>query len=190
VRAVAAVPAIGLLAGAAAGLAIPIFPRTLVFLIVSVCLGAASCGWILGRTQLLVAAVAGFFFAGGVLLSVDAWRTAWRPTLRLAFDDLAPRERARAIAEGRNLPEDDEVLAVIEGVLRADATPGDGSVSLSIDVDAICEQFSPTARCVPVSGGVAVTIIGSLAVGRVDSWRARPSRCSPPAPANGAAMAT
>ncbi|HEY2904650.1 MAG TPA: DNA internalization-related competence protein ComEC/Rec2 [Vicinamibacterales bacterium] len=171
-RAVAAVPAIGLLAGAAAGLAIPIVPRTPVFLILSICLVVSICGWVLGRTRLLVAGVAGFFFVGAALLSIDAWRAAWRPTLRLAFDDLAPRERARAMAEGRNPPEDDEAFAVIEGALRADGTPGDNSVSLSIDVDTICGDFSPTRHCTPVSGGVVVTVVGSLAVARVDSWRA------------------
>ncbi len=61
---------------------------------------------------------------------------------------------------------------MIEGTLRADATPGDNSVALSVDVDAICGDFSPTPHCAAVSGGVAVTVVGSLAVARVDSWRA------------------
>src|SRR4029077_15008451 len=54
----------------------------------------------------------------------------------------------------------------------ADGTPGDNSVSLSIDADTICGDFSPTPHCAPVSGGVIVTVVGSLAVARVDSWRA------------------
>jgi hypothetical protein len=172
VRAVAAVPAIGLLAGAAAGLVAPNLPRTVAILSLCICAAASISGWAFGQTRPLVAGVAGFFFVGGALLSVDSWRAAWRPTLRVAFDDLSLKARAHAIAEGRSPPEDGEAFATVEGVLRADSTPGDNSVSLSVDVGAICGEFSPVPRCAAVSGGVIVTVIGRLAEESVPSWRA------------------
>src|SRR5687767_12709002 len=105
-RHVAAVPAIGLLAGSAAGLVLPdssLAPAALA-------IGGSLALWAFraNRPSILIAAVATSFAAGGALLSADAWREAWRPPLRIAFEELADGE-------------DGAALAVVTGVLRADA---------------------------------------------------------------------
>ena len=71
------------------------------------------------------------------MLSSVAWQRAWRPPLRVAFERLARLQRRQAETDGRRLPEDDEAFAIVEGVLRADASPGESGVSLTIDVDAM-----------------------------------------------------
>ena len=75
------------------------------------------------------------FFVGGVLLAADAWHRAWRPSLRIAFEELARAGRAEAAAEARVQPEEDSVFAIVTGTLRADATLSESGASLSIDVD-------------------------------------------------------
>jgi competence protein ComEC len=138
--------------------------------------------WACRRPWCLAAAVAVGFFAGGWTLSAVAWQRAWRPPLRVAFDDLARAARAHAAAEGRRVPEDDEAFGIVEGVLRADAAPGASGVSLSIDVTGLVGQEGQEGRLgeirraglsgPPTSGGVLVTVVGSLAVARIDEWRA------------------
>jgi len=133
----------------------------------------------------LITAVALGFFAGGWALSAVAWQRAWRPPLRVAFEDLARAARAQAAVEGRRVPEDDEAFVTIEGVLRADAAPTASGVSLSIDVTGLVGQVGlvglagpgragreDVARGCEPSGGVLVTVVGSLAAGRIDQWRA------------------
>jgi competence protein ComEC len=157
-----------------------------------VCAALAWWAWRSARSQFLAAAVVTAFFLGGALLAADAWQRAWRPSLRVAFEALARDERARAAVEGRWLPEDDEAFATIEGVLRADAAPTENGVSLSIAVERALGQdgqdgrvgpdgmerdgFSRAARRAtlvgsPVSGGVIVTVVGTLAAERIDEWR-------------------
>ncbi len=123
VHEVAALPALGLLAGAAAGFLLPEtgLPFAYALLVVGVSVCAWACWGV--RPRVVAAAVALAFAAGGALLAADAWQKAWRPTLRIAFEDLARTERARAAAERRVLPEDDEAFAIVEGVLRSDASP-------------------------------------------------------------------
>ncbi len=74
----------------------------------------------------------------------------------------------------------------MEGVLRSDATPTESGVSLSIEVDGLVGQVGRVGRAGeddaesrpgPIgpgktSGGVLVTVVGSLAAGRIDEWRA------------------
>src|SRR5882762_11921927 len=140
-RVVAAIPAVGLL--------VSDLSRGGSYFFLIVCAALAWWAWRSARSRLLAAVVAAAFFLGGALLAADAWQRAWRPSLRVAFETLARDERARAVAEGRRLPEDDEAFATIEGVLRADAAPTESGVSLSIAVD----------RLVDWSGG------GSLSLG-------------------------
>ena len=128
---------------------------------------------------MLATAVAGAFFAGGALLASDAWQHAWRGSLRVMFEELARAERARATAEGRVLPEDDEAFATVRGVLRSDAAPTATGVSLSIAVDGLEERDrregqDGTVRSSgrPIAGGIVVTVVGSLAADHVDEWRA------------------
>src|SRR3954467_13833034 len=106
-RHVAAIPAIGLLAGAAVGLSVP-NPPNLVLSILLISTGGLSVwAWRADHNLALGAAVAAGCFAGGLLLSADAWQLAWRPSLRIAFEELAHAQRAQAEAEGRHRPEDD-----------------------------------------------------------------------------------
>ena len=82
-RYIAAVPAVGLLAGAAAGL-LPSLPAIPTFAILT-CSGVVSLwAWRVSRPRVLAAAVMAGFCAGGALLAGDAWQRAWRPTLRIA----------------------------------------------------------------------------------------------------------
>src|SRR5206468_5886505 len=94
----------------------------------------------------------------------DAWQRAWRPPLRIAFEAIAREQRAQAAAEGRRLPDDDEAFATVEGVLRADASPGGSGASLSVEVSGVNGQAA--------QGGISVSAIGSMAAERVDQWRA------------------
>src|SRR5258706_8638815 len=101
---VAAVPAIGLLAGAAVGLLLPSLPSFPAFLPYLPYLPAfllfalLPCWWFwrAGRSRLFTGAVIAAFFVGGSLLSADAWQRAWRPPLRIAFEQLARQQRAQA----------------------------------------------------------------------------------------------
>ena len=111
------------------------------------------------------------------MLAGDAWHRAWRPSLRIAFEQIARAQRARAADEGRRLPEDDEAFAVVEGVLRADATPTESGVSLSVAVASLSgEREAPRSAKAfaerPITGGIVVTVVGSLAAERMDEWRA------------------
>ena len=121
-----------------------------------------------------------------MLLASNAWHDAWRPSLRLAFEDLAKAARVRAAAERRILPEDDEAQVTLTGVLRSDASMGPSGVSLSVEVDGLEGQEGREGRegqegqegqraegkGQEVQGGVALTVLGSLAAARVDDWRA------------------
>jgi competence protein ComEC len=178
VRSAAAIPAIALLAGSAAGLLAPGIPHFIALPILIACAAASAWVWRSARTYAFVAAVAAAFFAGGALLAADAWREAWRPPLRAMFDELARAERAQAVAEHRFLPEDDEVFAIVEGVLRSDAALTDSGASLSIAVDSVkgvvpLFHVGPDEKGVrPLLGGVLATVAGSIAAERVDLWRA------------------
>jgi competence protein ComEC len=173
VRAVAAIPALGLLAGSAFGLLLPDVPRAIGVAVLIACACAAAWAWHAARWRLLAAAVGVGFFAGGTTLAADAWQRAWRPSLRVAFEALARAERAHAALEHRVVPEDDEAFAIVEGVLRADAAPSAAGASLSVDVDRIGGQEGQEGReRQEIRGGVLATVIGSLAAERVDDWRA------------------
>jgi competence protein ComEC len=179
VRTVAAIPAIGLLAGAGCGLVLS--PPQVPFLhaLIALSLAGAMFAYALRKPSGLAVAVALGFFAGGWALSVVGWQRAWRPPLRVAFEDLARAERAHASAEGRRAPEDDQAFATVEGVLRSDATPTESGVSLSVEVDRVARQAGHVGRVGQVgegaartSGGILVTVVGSLAAERIDDWRA------------------
>ncbi len=163
-RAVAAVPAVGLLAGTAFGLLVPDIPTTIGSALLIACALGALWAWRAARPAVLAGAVCVAFFAGGALLAQDAWRDAWRPTLRSAFEALARAERERAVAEHRFMPEEDEAFARLAGVLRADAAITASGVSLSFDADEIDGR--------PVAGGVVATVVGSLGPERAGAWRA------------------
>jgi len=216
VRTIAAIPASALLAGAAFGLLDPEPHVFLAHVLIAASVAAAALGFARGRRWLLAAAASIGFFTGGSLLSSVEWQRAWRPPLRVAFEELARAEREAATVQGRRMPEDDEAFAVVEGVLRADASRTDTGVSLSVQVDSLLQtrvSSPPTVRLkadatslvrlkadttslvrlkadttsapdttpvpvasgfsrTPASGGVLVTVVGSLAADRVGDWRA------------------
>jgi competence protein ComEC len=183
-RFIAAVPAVGLLAGAAIGLLLPSLPAVPTFAILTCSAVVSLWAWRATSPRLLAVAVAVGFFAGGTILAADAWTRAWRPSLRIAFEQLAGEQRALATGEGRRLPEDDEAFAIVEGVLRADAAVTESGVSLSVQVDRqegregldgqelasrLSRPSSPSHHSI---GGILVTVVGSLAVNRMHDWRA------------------
>jgi competence protein ComEC len=169
-RTVAAIPAIGLLAGAAFGLLVPDLPYSPSCIFLIVCGGLSVWAWRLADLRLLAAVVVAGFFTGGAMLATDAWQRAWRPTLWTVFEELAHAGRAEAGAEGRRLPEDDEAAATVTGVLRADAAKTGSGVSLSVQVDGL---RGPGGQDRPeTSGGIVVTVTGLLAADRIGEWRA------------------
>jgi competence protein ComEC len=162
-----AVPAIALLAGSALGLLAPDLPTVVWYVGVVVSAGGAVHAWRSSHATLLVGWVAVGFFTGGALLAAESWQRAWRPSLRVAFEQLASAERADPASNGSLTPLDDSVSAAITGTLRADAAPTPLGASLSLDVH---EIETPCPRT--VAGGVVLTIVGDHARGRVAEWRA------------------
>src|SRR2546428_474465 len=138
-RAIAAIPAAALLAGAAFGLSRPephdFLADLVAYVLISTSVAGAMFGWAWRHRSLLVTSVTLGFFTGGWLLSSVEWQRAGRPPLRVAFEELARAEREAAAAQGRRMPEDDEAFVIVEGVLRADASRTDTGVSLGVAVD-------------------------------------------------------
>jgi hypothetical protein len=139
-----------------------------------------------GRHILLATAIAAGFCSGGVLLARTAWRDAWRPTLRIAFESIARSERSDARRAGGTVPgtdAEDAASVVLVGELRSDASATDGGgVSLPIDVAdwprRVPARGLDTAAN-PVDGGVLLT--GRRRAGRGARTRlARRSHRAPP----------
>ena len=175
-RTVLALPVAGLLVGAALGLRVPDTPIDWLL--------AALVGWTLlavhalrvREAALLAAAAVGAFLVGGAALSADAWHRAWRPPLRVVFDEIAHHERIEAIAAGRVVPVESDAAVVLVGVLRADASPSaGGAVSLSVEVEwlgsALKGSGATDAAANQAHGGVLLTVLGQLAVEQMPAWR-------------------
>lgn len=172
-RAVAAIPAVGLLAGSAVGLLAPDLPPVVGYAALTASVAWSLHAWRGARVLHLAVAVGLTFFTGGVLLAAHAWHDAWRPTLRVVFEQLASAERAEAERQGWAPPEDDSALAVLSGVLRADASSRPGGISLSLDVRSVRGTvFAKADEDIPVRGGVLLTVTGELAVEHSGAWRA------------------
>jgi competence protein ComEC len=123
------------------------------------------------RDEWLMASVVIGFAGGGAVLASDAWQKARSPTLRTVFDEAAIIERAAAAAEHRFTPDDPSALAVVDGVLRADASPTATGVSLSLDVTHI-QPLAQPALARDVTGGLLVSVGGALSATYLDMWRA------------------
>ncbi len=177
-RTVAALPAVGLLAGSVVGFLAPGIIQPLAATLLICGAGAALWAWWIANPRAVATTVAAAFAAAGALLAADAWRNAWRPTLRVAFEELARDERSRAAVERRVLPEDDAAFATVTGILRSDAAPTLSGVSLSVDVDGIegLAQADAAQDFGPARGGLLVTVVGSLAPSSIDAWRAAARR--------------
>jgi competence protein ComEC len=165
----AAVPAIALLAGSALGLELPDVPRAIP--LVTLVVACATAVVVRRHDRALLACVVVGFAAGADALSSDAWHRARDSPLRNAFDTAAVVERAMADAEHRFMPEDPSAFAVVEGILRTDASPSLAGVSLSVDVTRIAPVATPSVVR-DVTGGALLTVVGSLAPARIDDWRA------------------
>jgi competence protein ComEC len=159
VRIVAAIPAVALIAGSAFGLFVSDTPT--VIPLVTLVAAATTAVVVRQRDGFLITAVAVGFAAGGDLLASRAWNDARATPLRRAFDEA-------------NQP---SVFTYVEGVLRADASPGPASVSITVDVRCIM-PFEPRApsreprHCRSVDGGVIVSIGGTLSTDLMKEWRA------------------
>ena len=136
-RAVAAVPATGLLVGSVVGLLVPTPPLPFGITLLITSAPVALCAWRAGRTRTLATAVWVGFFVGGSMLSANAWNRASQPPVSTTFRRLAQYERAAASLEGRRLPEDDEAFAFVCGVLRSDATRTLTGAALNLEVDSV-----------------------------------------------------
>jgi len=167
VRAIAAVPASGVIAGAALGLLFPHIPASVLAAFAALCGVAAVRAWHLTRPRTLAASVCLAFAAGGALLSTRALRETMRPSLRAAFDELAADERVEADAHGKTHPEELTATATIVGRLRSDAVATPVGASLSLDIEQV---WMPCPRW--VEGGVLLTVTGAIARQHVDAWRA------------------
>src|SRR5438093_1218379 len=95
-RAIAAIPASALLAGAAFGLFDPEPHVFLTHVLIAASVAAAALGFARRRRWLLAAAASLGFFTGGSLLSSVEWQRAWRPPLRVAFEELARADAGHA----------------------------------------------------------------------------------------------
>jgi competence protein ComEC len=151
-RLVAALPACALVSGAALGLSLSDTHRSLGSTLIAIGLVVACSGWRLGAPRVLAAGAAAVFFIGGALIGASAWQRAWRPPLRVAFEAAAD--------------EHGDASFIVEGTLRADASPTASGVSLSVDVD------RAQRNGFRASGGVILTVVGTIARDRIDDWRA------------------
>ena len=173
-RNVAVLPCLSLLAGSALGLFLPEPPTLGVAITLTAAAVSAFWCWRAGNARLFALLGAGAFFSGAVLLAAVAWQRAWRPPLRLAFEEAARAERAVAAAEGRRLPLDDEATMTVEGVLRADASPTETGAAMLVDVEGLVGQVGRVGQVGQVGhlGRVSLTVVGGLAAEHVEQWRA------------------
>jgi competence protein ComEC len=156
VRAAGIIPAGGLIAGCAAGVMWPDTPSAVLLSFFAASIGGVAWSRHARRAAAFAWATAGVFFSGGALLAVDAWRDAWRPPLRVAFEERSEGEPV-----------------LLEGVLAADAALRESSVSLRVAVTRVWRApFDARTEGTALAGGVQLTVAGALAAGRVGEWRA------------------
>jgi competence protein ComEC len=189
-RVAVALPTAGLLVGCVLGVFSPDAPSPLLFtlLIASAAIAVAAAS--LDRRSLFVVSIVGAFAVGGWLLAVRQWQDDWRPSVKIAFESMARDERHEWQQAGRFVPEEDSAAVVVVGVLQADAAPASGGgISLNLATRWIGRMRSgddrtdPAAN--PVSGGLLLTVVGSLASDRAGEWRAgrtirTPAQVHPP----------
>lgn len=111
----------------------------------------------------VIAAVAIGCALAGVSLGVAGARAAYRPGLLMWFDARAPDDR--------------DSPAVLEGVLREDASRSPFGASITLDVTCVLSPSRDAglkARRTPgpIRGGVRLSIVGAAAASRIGDWRA------------------
>jgi len=176
VQTVAAIPALALAAGCAAGLAgVDLDPLVLTAVLIAAA-AVAVAAYRTSQANVCTVAVACGFACGGLLLAVDGWQREWRPPLRLLFEAIAHEQRAEALRAGQPVPEEAGVAMTLVGVLREDAAPSSGGVSVSVQVTwagrarSFEGRLDPAAN--PVRGGVLLTVTGALGPEHAGEWRA------------------
>jgi competence protein ComEC len=175
-RVVAAVPAGALLVGCAAGVAWPDLPRPPLLAMLAAAVAAAAFCVNAGRPVRFAAAVACGAVAAGVLMASAAWAEAWRPSLKVAFEEIADAQRpglARAPA-GEFGGDPSRASVVLVGRLRSDAAvDAAGRVSLEIEARWIGRTGAghTSAAANPVRGGVRLSVGGTLAGQLLREWR-------------------
>jgi competence protein ComEC len=147
----AAIPAAVVALGAAAGTITGDVPRGVAVALLLGAWAVAAAGFALGRRRAAAFGTAAVFASAAWLLSARATREAADPPLRAAL--------AGALADGP---------VVLEGRLRDDAAPGETGVALVLDVD----RWRDGREWRAASGGVRLTVGGTLGLGRFDAWRA------------------
>ena len=161
----AAIVSLGLAAGAAAGLFVPVAASRTAAIVLLVGLVAAAL-WSLrwNRPRVLLACVSLGSAASGALLAADAWDRTWHASLRAAAERAGPL--------------DDGVFVELRGMLREDAVIRPYGATLSVDVREIRAIHSqdgsrPSEGFVAVSGGIQLSVAGDFVRDHVGEWRAR-----------------
>jgi competence protein ComEC len=131
-------------------------PRALAAAVLVSAWALAGAGFVFGWRRAFVLGVAGVFCWAAWLLSARGTRRAADPPLRAGL--------ASVLRSGP---------VVLEGRLREDAAPGESGVTLALQV----ERWTVGEQVHAASGGVRLTVGGTLGVGQVGQWRAgRPIR--------------
>ncbi len=137
--------------GAAVGTVYSDVPTGVAVAVLVCAWAAAGAGFALGWRRVSAFGAATVFFCAAWLLSAHTTREAADPPLRAV---LADRLSAGPI--------------VLEGRLREDAAPGATGVALVLDA----ERWTVGGESRAASGGVRLTVGGTLALDRVGAWRA------------------
>ena len=158
-RAPAALVAIPLLAGSAAGLGFFTFDHVPVSAAggaaIALLAGTAAC--LLRQTGDGTVAIAVGSMLAGVSLGAGAAREAYAPTL-LTWFEATPRAAAEPVA--------------LEGTLRDDAAESPLGVSIVVRVSAVASSEMPLESVRMLQGGVRLSVAGTLAKERFRAWRA------------------
>ncbi|HXW06779.1 MAG TPA: DNA internalization-related competence protein ComEC/Rec2 [Vicinamibacterales bacterium] len=158
-RVPAAVIAIPLLAGSAAGVLLfeRLTPQAATCLV-----GSAALAWMAALGAALdrdgatcgAAVAAGALLAGFALGLAEAGRI-YSPPLRAWFERRSMEEASQPV--------------ILQGVLRGDASQGVAGISLGLNVEMVQETTARSVVAAP--GGVRLTVAGVLGSGRLDEWR-------------------
>ena len=151
-RSPAAIPAIALGAGVAAG--IFSFPPVSADVLVCVLLSAVVSFW-LGRERTTTILILAGFLAAGVVLGHEADSTARNQPLRSLFE--------RHVS-----PQHLQLFANVEGRLRSDAVKGPAGVTLDVIVERVALDGTPLS----VSGGATIGVGGEPGTDRILQLRA------------------
>ncbi|MBI4478317.1 MAG: DNA internalization-related competence protein ComEC/Rec2, partial [Acidobacteria bacterium] len=152
------IPALGVLAGAAAGTLDLDRGQWGVLLLLALAWLAGACAFA-RRGQLTLVASIGLGFAGaGYLLASSALQQAVNPPVRRFFDDVAARQGTS----------DPDTPFIVDGILLSDAAASEAGATFRLSAAHIrFEGFSSDT-----SGSIAVAVGGSLAPGHLAQWRA------------------